>query len=243
MKSILQGEWVKFRSHPLCLASLIVTLLAPGGLAWLLARAASTAGASPAGFGLEACFRGLQLGQAGIVVATAAFFGQEYHNSSLRTTLLATPKRGLLLGAKLVLSAVLAFGACLVAGIIAVVEMSLADDMMSTPQIFASAGQRVLAASVSWLLLSWLSAGLCLVSRSALAAIAVLDALIVGLSELFLLFTKTARFLPDLAAMRLFIPASDGAYLPPLTGVITQGTWAFALLVPGWLLHLRRDVR
>ena len=67
---------------------------------------------------------------------------------------------------------------------------------------------------------------------------------VVSLSFLLLQVTPLARFLPDLAGIRLFARESFAAFddvLDPLTGGLVMGAWALGLLLVSAVVFTRRD--
>lgn len=107
MQGAIRSEWIKFRSYPWCTVGIIGAILTAPIV--LLVMGANISGGTELSVQdvISQCMRALFLGQAGIVIAAAGFFGQEYEQSCLRTTFLAVPKRIKTIGAKWIILAMI----------------------------------------------------------------------------------------------------------------------------------------
>jgi ABC-type transport system involved in multi-copper enzyme maturation permease subunit len=263
MLGIVKSEWTKFRSSPWCmLGALAAILITPIVVVVMmsgdatLAEAVSGGGAalqSTLGSGAELtslqqslianCLRATMLAQAGIVVAAAALFGQEYENSSLRTTFLAVPNRTKVLAAKWLLITIIAILAAMISGLLGLLVGVIQYGCNPSFFLLTKFAGLVLPATASWIILAWISAGLSVLTKSLIVPIAIMLPLLLGLSQLLHLFVEAAKFLPDLAAINLFLVPPTPTYLDAWLGVIVQLTWAVTLGALAIHRTLRRDVR
>ena len=88
-RKIMGSECLRFFSSPWCVLGLGAALMAPPIAVLLFDKALIPT--DTAVFSL--CVRMLYIGQLGGVLASAAYLGQEYSDSALRTTLLGMPQR------------------------------------------------------------------------------------------------------------------------------------------------------
>ncbi|WHX48528.1 hypothetical protein QNH46_21055 [Paenibacillus woosongensis] len=98
MYAALRSEKTKFFSYGWCVLGVVGAIIIP--LLYLLTSDTPKIGREQEILSL--CLQALYLGQPGIIVASAGYFGQEYSHAALRTTLLTQPSRLKLLCAKFV---------------------------------------------------------------------------------------------------------------------------------------------
>jgi len=240
MRAAIAAEWVKFRSYPLCLISCSVTVCLPFALSLLLARVQSDTKLTDQA-AMYCCLRGMQLGQIGIVVVCAAISGQEFHGSSMRTAFLAVPRRTKLLCAKLCLSAMVSGVVCLVSGSLGYIALVTIYHISISQRILTHAIVLQMGACVSWILVGCIALCLSIVARSLLVSIAVLGVLIAGASQLLLMLTSIAKYLPDMATMRVF--TDDPTFLSPAAGFTVQLVWAIVMGGGARSAYFKYDIR
>jgi len=236
MLGALRAEWVKFRSSGLCVASVASALVVPGVLAYLLLRQSPDANGS---FAVLSCLYASQFSQFCAIVLGAGMAGLELRGSSLRTSLVAVPRRLDLLGAKVIIFGILCLLASFIGNLVAVISSVV--PRTSDTELLRQVIRLSARCTISWVMLGLLALLLTIVVRSSVASIAVLGLLLLGGSQVIRLATEWARFLPDMAGMGLFV--DDSSFLKPWPGVAVQAAWVVVALVCAGYLFVHRDVR
>ncbi|GAA2658299.1 MULTISPECIES: ABC transporter permease [Actinosynnema] len=181
-------------------------------------------------------FAGLPGGAVGGVVLGVVVISSEHGNGQLATTLAAVPRRWVLLLAKAltVVVAVAALAGTAVATVLTV-EGSWGAD--------GSHG-RAAGTVVYWVLTALMAFAVAVVARSGLVPVVVftINGTLVSVSYLLLRVTPHAKYLPDLAGVRMFAGADfHGEALPPVTGGLVMAAWAAAALAAAGAVFARRD--
>jgi ABC-2 type transport system permease protein len=236
MGALLRSRWIAVGTTPLCVLSAAVAVVVVPLLAAAMLRA------GPATLDLaDAMLRAMQLGQVCCVVLAAAATGHEYEGSSLRTSLLSTPRRGRFLGAQVVVTG----GAVLGSFLLVLAAGALAAALGGTPVVWWAQGGAVvvLRCLASWLGLALLAAFLAVAARSLIVPVVLLVPLLLGVSTLVQGLLPVARLLPDLATYSVFVPAAADALLAPTTGLLVLGAWVLLAAVAAAWRHTRQDVR
>jgi ABC-2 type transport system permease protein len=252
----LHAEWTKLR-----------TVASTGWL--LLTLAALTVGAGALTTDVVKCpasctidttrvsLTGILLGQAAAVGLAVLFVTGEYSTGMIRTTLMAIPRRSVLLTAKaIVLSGVIA-----AAGIVSVLGSLLAGRIFlpgngytlakgfQTLSLLHGATLRAATGSVLYLvLIGLLSLGLGLVLRSGTATTTVVLALLYVLSYLADIALSSTwqhrieRWTPMDAGLAIQGTRDVGhQVIQPWPGLGVCALWAAAALLAGWLTLRQRD--
>jgi len=102
---------------------------------------------------------------------------------------------------------------------------------------------RVVLAMLSWVQIALITSGLAVLTKSLVAPIAIMISLILGLSQLLLKFFTLAKYLPDLAAINLFLTPGTATYLDTWSGLTVQFAWLMLLGTAAVWVTMRRDVR
>jgi ABC-type transport system involved in multi-copper enzyme maturation permease subunit len=189
------------------------------------------------------CLRTLYFGQIGIVVAMSGYIGQESLNSTLRATLLSMPSRINLFLRKMSVVILGSVFACMLSGGFCLVAYALkyqhSFEIGSFPQfIFLLFG-----AMISWIAVACISASLSMISQSMVLPIAALTPLFLGFSQMLLMITEAAKYLPDLAAMNLFLKPEQDAFPSVGLGITIQLLWLLLFGSSAMYLFCKRDVR
>jgi ABC-2 type transport system permease protein len=198
-------------------------------------------------------FPAVLMGVVGIVA-----FGHEYRHGTIRSTLVAIPRRGAVVAAKVaVLTLWSAFVAVLAIGIAYAVALLVVGSRWNPELLTAGGTERVLAGFVALVVLTTLL-GLALAGlfRNVPAAIVVLlatplvvEPLLVVLLQLDALepVREAGRFLPFGAAQRMLALGTDGGFgdlvgsLTPLAGGVTFGAFVAGFMILTALLFKVRD--
>lgn len=235
--SVIKSEAIKFFSFSWCLIGGGATLLIP-----LIILIMSPDRLLTKELLLNQSLKMLYMGQLGVIVFSAAFWGQEYLGSSLRTSLLGTPDRNqwviakslfllLAVGMMTILTAV----SCLVIGTI---KFKLTVDI----SFLISYGRHLIGPGVSWLQLAGISAGMAILTQSIIVPIAVLGSMSLGLSQMLLGVSPLAIYLPNLASFNAFVLPTSPSFLEPRTGLVVQFLWLACFGGLGAYLLQRQEV-
>lgn len=240
IKNSIRSELIKFFSYQWCTFGFVGTIvIAPLILSF-----------SGAGNGqnlttnslLSASLRNLFLGQAGLVIIAASFFGQEYVNFYLRTTLLAVPSRMKLIISKLIVLSMIILGIGIISSFICLGVIISQYNSIMTFSLIIKFMAKVMLAMLSWLLLTWLTASLTIITKSQIIPIAIMFSLILGLSQMLFAVTKLAKYLPDLATMNLFFSNNVPSLLNSNLGLLVQFIWTLFLFIIALVLTQFRDI-
>jgi hypothetical protein len=204
---------------------------------------------------VEAVFSAVPLGTVGAVVLGVVAIGHEYTSTGdgagggrqVTATLTAVPRRAVVLTAKAVAVVLLVAATAAVA---LPASLALANavvgDAASAPDDAAGVPARMLGAGLYWALTALIALAVTALTRSGVIPLIVLvvNSSLVSVSFLLTRVTSAARFLPDVAGMRLFARADLIAVedaLAPVTGGLVMAAWAVGLLAVAAAVLLRRD--
>ncbi|WP_067971941.1 hypothetical protein [Nocardiopsis trehalosi] len=203
----------------------------------------------------ETVFSAAPLGTVGAVVLGVVAFGSEYTTTSdgagggrqVTATLTAVPRRAAVLAAKAI-AVVLLVGAMVAVALPVSLASAHAVIGEAAPGAEDAVGvaSRMLGAGLYWALTALIALAVTVLSRNGVIPLIVLivNGSLVSVSFLLTRVTPLARFLPDLAGMRLFARADLIAVedaLPPVTGGLVMAAWAVGLLAVAAAVLLRRD--
>lgn len=192
----------------------------------------------------------LVMGSAGVIVLGVLVVSSEYARSGtstgrtrqLSTTMVAVPRRGTAMAAKLLVlaGAVVALATFTVPVSVWLARNALgpwappADDLPT----------KGLGALLYWLVMAALAFALAAVTRSGVVSLVLLltNATAVSVSFLLSLITPWAKYLPDLAASSTFVTESTVAErLSPTAGAWVAVAWTVAAAVVAVATYQRRD--
>lgn len=232
------AELRKALTLPATLAALAVAVLGP------VALAALTASQDPDGSAAEAALAAAPLVMVGAIVLGVVAVSSEYSGGrQIASTFAAMPRRLTVLGAKVAAVTVLvasaaavSFPASLLAARLVAGPGPGSDDVLG----------RAAGAGVYAVLIGLIALGITVLTRSGVVPLIVLVAngSVVSVSFLLYQVTPLARFLPDLAGMRMVAGedriAIDDA-LAPVPGGLVMAAWTAALLAVAGAVLARRD--
>lgn len=236
MYATLCSEKTKFFSFGWCILGLVGAIIVP--LLFLLTSDTPKIGREQEILSL--CLQALYLGQPGIIIASAGYFGQEYSHSALRTTLLTQPSRLKLLCAKFVNNAIIILVTGLVSSVIGLIVLMFQQDIEWTGSFMIRLLGSISLGILSWIQLAWITSALSIMTKSLIAPIAIMLPLVLGLSHMLFAFFQLAKFLPTLATMNLFALPAINIYLDKWSGLAVQFSWVVLLLmISAWLFSYR----
>ena len=183
------------------------------------------------------------LGQVGYVVLSALYFGQEYLKSTLRTSLLGTPKRIRFLLSKVCCILIWIVILLAMTSLLSMVVLYFFFDFSLKAEQLIDCLKCLVPAYISTMELVLITAGMVILTRSPVVSIAMLTSLILGLGNLLLQYSTTMRFLPVISSMNGFLVEKIPQYLTIGNGLMVQGIWCVGLLGLAAVIFLRRYVR
>jgi ABC-2 type transport system permease protein len=251
----LRSEWIKLRSVRSTVWSLLATVVLTVGLGalfcsarvarWDRLRPAQRLLFDPTNFSLNGVFLAqLAVGVLGVLVVTS-----EYATGQIRATFGATPQRGLVLTAKVVVFAVVTFLVGLVASVTAFL---VGQSILARKQASVTLGdpgvlRAVIGCAAYLALLGVFAIGVGVILRRTAGAIAVVVGVVLVLPILTNFLPDPwgpdiSKYLPGQAGTAMFrvVPLPDR--LSPGAGLAVLAAWAIGSLVLGAILLLRRDV-
>ncbi|WP_445996856.1 ABC transporter permease [Okibacterium fritillariae] len=225
--------------------TLLAALVAPPALALAAGLAFDPSAPSSAAFPRETHgFETAGFGQPLVILLAALIAGTEYVDGQLRTTALATPRRGRVLAAKLIVIAALAILIGLVATTAAVLlkHAALGERGLRIDQFTPGMGWNLLGVALNYLLIAVIAASITVLTRTVVATLVVLVPSVLGLTLSLLGFFPAVRYLPDLAGIQLLTRYPGVGLLEPVAGASVMAGWAALLGGAAWFTFRRRDI-
>lgn len=180
------------------------------------------------------------LGQVGVVVISALYFGQEFSNSTLRTSLTASPNRILFLLSKIL---------CLILWCIMTLLISTGISFIVLRYVFyADLDMNNISVLIKFLFPAYISSielciitvGMIIVSKSMVVSLAIMLSMILGLGHLLMQYSSFMTFFPVLSTMNSFLFFNANEYLSLWSGILCQGVWCIVLaIISNGLLGIR----
>ncbi|RUR01540.1 ABC transporter permease [Labedella endophytica] len=240
----LRAEWTKALSLPSIIGALVAAIVVPPALAVASGLSLDPTVAAASSFPIESHgFETAGFGQPLVILLAALVAGTEYSGGQLRTMLLADPRRGRVLAAKLVVVTTLAVFVGLLGTTAAVVlkHATLGEHGLSLSEFTAGMGWNLIGVSINYVLIGLIAALLTLLTRSIVVALAVLVPLVLGVTLSLLGLAPLLKYLPDVAGMQLLTSYPGVGLLDPIPGGIVMATWTVLLGIAGWLAFRARD--
>ncbi|WGW13243.1 ABC transporter permease [Saxibacter everestensis] len=241
-----------FRSEltkALTLRSVQLTLLAafivPPALAFFSGLAFDPSHPASSSFPVESHgFEIAGFGQPIIILLAALITGTEYLNAQMRTTLTATPSRGRVFSAKLIVIALLSAITALISTTAAVLlkHAALGDHGLSLGQFTTDMAWNLLGVIINYTLINLIAASLTLLTRTYIATLVILVPMVLGLTISLVGAIPALRFLPDLAGLQLLTRYPGIGLLDPISGALVMIAWALLLGSAAWWFFRARDV-
>ena len=250
----LACEFRKVLSLPAALVALAIAPLGTIGLSLIVAiqdaRPNHAAHTTPAGI----VFTAVPLGSVGAITLGVIVISSEYTANrpdagggrQIGTTLAAVPSRLVVLTAKAAVAVVLIAAAVVIATALSLGSACAILGGTGAPQQLRDMIARSAGVAAYWALISLIALAVTVLTRSGIIPLIwfIANSSVLSVSLLLSKVTAVARYLPDLAGMRLFAdPASLAVRdpLPPLTGGLVMAAWALGLLILSAVVLLRRD--
>ena len=240
----VHAEWLKAVSLRSVRLGLVAFVVAAVGISVGVAASVGDAEAATPDYdaGLIA-FYGLNFGHVAVIVVAVLLTAGEYGRSTISTSLVAVPRRGVFLLAKVIVVTGLVLVTAAVAALVTVVATQAVLGPAGLP--LAELARPTVAAALYPTLLAVFCMGLAMMMRDQAGALSLLIPfffLVSPLLELVPVLQHVAVFLPDRAgqvAVRLHARPID--VFGPLTGLAVLTLWAAAAVFGGWWVLRRRD--
>lgn len=256
MTALISAEWIKIRSVRSTTWSVVLTVALSVGLAYLVGLSFRTnfahlppdeqAGWDP----LFATFYSLTIGQLALVVLAVFVVTGEYSTGTIRTSLTATPRRGLFYAAKLLTGTLLTAAVAVVTVLATFAAAQTGLGPHGTSFHAHGVPEAVTGACLYLILIYLFATGLATLLRSAIPTLGILLPLLFlgsqGLGNVPKLKTIT-QYLPDQAGLvitHLVGQANDPRFARPYgawTGMGIMALWTATALLAGYLAVRRRD--
>ena len=170
------------------------------------------------------------LGQAGIIIITILFIGQEFNGSTLRSSLLANPTRWKFFFIKLI---VILSISILVWSLVAFCTICVVYTFygLLIPLLIYTFALRIILFS------------LVLITRSIVVPMGMSLSFLLGLGQMLLQFSDAFLYFPIISTMNSFFMIENQSYIPYTIGIAIQFLWGILLLSFSILLFRKRIVR
>ncbi|MGY1778909.1 ABC transporter permease [Geodermatophilus sp. SYSU D01036] len=244
--SALRAEWAKATTLRSTWLTLLVYVVAVAGIgAGVVASVGDVEAAEPDHDPAVIAFYGLNFGHVAVVVLAVLLTAGEYARQTVHTSLLAVPRRGAFLAAKLTVGAGLVLPT---AAVTAVATLLVTQAVLGAPGVSLST-PGMLRATVAAALYPTLLAVVCMAAGLLLRD----QALALGLLVPFLfLVSPLLELVPGLQRAAVFLPDRAGAVavrlharpvdvFGPLAGLGVLALWAAAAALLAWWALRRRD--
>jgi ABC-2 type transport system permease protein len=239
----VHAEWLKARSLRSVWLGLLGFFVAVVGISTAVVASVGDAEAAEPGYdaGLIA-FYGLNFGHVAVIVVAVLLTAGEYGRSTIHTSLVAVPRRGVFLLAKVAVGAGLVLVTATVTALVSVVATQAVLGPAGVPP--AELARSTVGAALYPTLLAVFCMGVAMMMRDQAGALSLLIPfffLVSPLLELVPVLQRVAVFLPDRAgqiAVRLHARPID--VFGPLTGLAVLTLWAAAAVLGGWWMLRRR---
>lgn len=246
LTAALHAEWTKVRTVRSLPAALLGYAVVVTGVS--VGVVASIGAGEAAGPGYDAAllaFYGLNFGHVAVVVFAVLLTAGEYTRQTIHPSLVAVPRRGRFLAAKVGVGAALVLAVAVPTALLtlAATQAFLGPAAVSLAE--PGMARATLAAALYPTLLAVFCMGVGMLLRDQLAALALLIPfffLVSPVLELIPVLRTAAVFLPDRAgqvAVRLHSRPIDE--FGPLTGLAVLALWAAAAVLAAWWVLRRRD--
>ncbi len=254
LASTTRAEWIKFRSVRSTLTGYLVTVVLTIGLAALITSAIRTHWTSTTELRritfdpVSSSLGGTLFAQFAVGVIGILFITSEYASGSIRTTFAATPRRGAVMVAKLL---VLGATTLVMAEVVVLAAFLLGQRIYQGVVPTASLGdgavlRAVLLGGVYLTLLAILGFGLGLILRSQSAAISVFTSLLLVLPIIVIILPTSwqntiTKWEPSALGRAMMSPTPALDTFGWATGTLVLCLYVTAVVVAGIVLVNRRD--
>ncbi len=192
----------------------------------------------------QAGLDGVLYGQVALIVFGVLSVTSEYGSGMIRLSLLASPRRGRFFTAKMTVTGIVAFVAAIPATLVAYVTTQATLGPYGASITAAGVPRALFGAAGYVTLISLFAAGLALMTRTAIAPLAILIPWVLIGSHLLSIIGATkalARYFPDQAGMQMLTVRVIPGSLSPAAGLAVLAAWVAVVLAAGYVLLAGRD--
>lgn len=187
--------------------------------------------------------QGFYLGQVGFVVLAGLYFGREYLRSSLRTSLLSSPVRSVLLISKFISILIWTLGILLLSSCISIAVLHVNSENELRFSELKDIFKTLAPCFISTIELVIITCAVVLLSRSMIVSMTIPVALILGLGNILLQYGSIFKYIPVVSTMNGFFIYGIPNYLELSKGLVVQGLWCIVLLAAGAIVFEKRCVK
>lgn len=179
------------------------------------------------------------LGQAGIIIISILFIGQEFNGSSLRSSLIANPTRWKFFLIKLI---VILLTSILIWNLVIFFTIILVSIFYNLfiPVLIYTIAIRVILISIGLVLICF---SLVLITKSLVVPLGIILSFLLGLGQMLLQFSDIFLYFPIISTMNAFFMIENQYYVSYIVGIGIQYLWGVLLLFFAILLFEKRVVR
>ena len=238
MRHHLRSEWIKLWSVRGTLVVIAIGFVVAVGFASLLA------GVTDQPMDLEAALVGIHLSPLLFMVFGIQVIGQEYRFKTIRNTFAASPRRGSVLGAKVVVLAAVVAGVALVLSLCSIVAAVLVTGARGRGfEIDFDGGATLLAGTVVNCVVAaaFAFSVTCIVRHQVAAIVTVVLWFTAVEGTLGALFDGAGKWLPLSSTFNLVTVEHDPAYLSPMLAVLYSTLVCVAVGAVGIIRIVRAD--
>ncbi|WP_457031503.1 ABC transporter permease [Kitasatospora sp. P5_F3] len=241
--TVLRSEWTKFTTLRSQWFTPLLSVLLSVGLTLAVHLAYGDIDPSLTEDPTIGIYYGFNFGQVPLACFGVLLLGQEYNSGTVRSSLTAVPRRGLLYGGKLLLGT----GVGLLVGLVGTAGSLLAVDDVIGVDFGAPGMVRSIVVGVLYCpLLVLFCLGVTAMLRNLTAAMGLLAPMVfLGTVMLAAIpgVRAVAQFLPDRAGQYAFrLEADPDVWFGHWTGLLIMAAWAALALYGGWRSLSRKDV-
>ena len=179
------------------------------------------------------------LGQAGIIIITILFIGQEFNGSTLRSSLLANPIRWKFFFTKLIIILSITVLVWSLVTFCTIFVVYIYYGILIPILIYAYA-IKITLVLIGLVLICF---SLVLITRSIVVPMGMSLSFLLGLGQMLLQFSDAFLYFPIISTMNSFFMTENQPYIPSTVGIAIQFLWGILLLSFSILLFRKRVVR
>lgn len=183
------------------------------------------------------------LGQVGFIVISVLYFGQEFKNSTLRTSMLSVPNRVKFMLLKILTVFIWEIALLLIYTIFSLVIVHMYFNLEISIDVALKIIKILIPVYIATFQISLIAFSLTGISKSIVVSLAITLAMVLGLGQMLLQFNNTFVYLPVLSVMNAFTTIVTSVYPSVKIGLLVQGVWSIGLMVVVCLLLKNRAIR
>lgn len=183
------------------------------------------------------------LGQVGFIVISVLYFGQEFKNSTLRTSLLCAPNRLKFIFYKIIILFTWEIFLCFVISFFSLFVIRIYYNFTISVDIVLNLFEKLFPVYIAIFQISLIVFCLTAISKSIVFSLSTSLAVVLGLGQMLLQFSTIFVYLPVLSVNRVFIINASTIYPSIKIGLLLQSMWSFLFVLILYLLLKNRIIR